>query len=50
MESLCILSLKAVLILTKSSNLDKMHHYDAFYLGLHCLQKYSLWGFLNLKG
>ena len=29
---------------------DKMQHYAAFHLGLHCLQKYSFMGFSNTKG
>ena len=30
------------LILAKSVGSNEMHHYAAFYLGLHCLLKYSL--------
>ena len=33
----------------RSVDPDEMQHY-AFYLGLHCLQRYSLWGFPNTKG
>ena len=28
---------------------DEMQHDAAFHLGLHCLQKYSIKGFLNQK-
>ena len=28
----------------------EMHHYAAFHLGLHCLEKYSVKGFSNTKG
>ena len=34
---------------TNSLDRDKMQHYAAFHLGLHCLQKYSFRGFPNTK-
>ena len=36
-------------ILANSTDLDEMQHYALFHLGLHCLQKYSFWEFLNTK-
>ena len=36
------LSLKVVLFLANSADPDKMQHYAAFYLGLHCLPEYLL--------
>ena len=44
------LTLKVVLILVKSADLDEMQHYAAFHVGLHCLPKYQLRGFQNTKG
>ena len=35
-----LLSLKVVLFLANSADLDEMQHYAAFHLGLHCLPKY----------
>ena len=37
-------------ILANSVDPDEMQHYAAFHLGLHCLPKYPLRGFLNTKG
>ena len=44
------LSLEAVLILANSADPDKMQHYAAFHLGLHCLSKYLFRGFQHTKG
>ena len=44
------LSLKIVFILANSADPDEMQHYAAFYLGLHCLQKYQFRGFQYTKG
>ena len=41
---------KIVLTPANSVDPDEMHHYGAFHLGLHCLQKYSFRGFKNIKG
>ena len=40
-DSVKILSLKVTFVLTNSVDLDEMPHYEAFYLGLQCLPKYS---------
>ena len=37
--------LKICFTFTNSVDPDEMHHYAAFHLGLHCLQKYSCRGF-----
>ena len=42
--------LKIFFTFTNSVDPDEMQHYAAFHLGLHCLRKYSFWGFLNTKG
>ena len=34
------LSLKIVFVLANSADLDKIPHYVAFHMGLHCLAKY----------
>ena len=39
-RSLCV-----VLIIANNVDPDKMQHYAAFYLGLHCLPKFSFRGF-----
>ena len=39
------LSLRVVLILANSADPDKMQHYAAFHLALHCLPKYLFRGF-----
>ena len=36
------LSLWIILVFTNSVDPDKMSHYTAFHLGLHCLQKYVI--------
>ena len=41
------LCLKIVFTFTNSVDPDEMLYYVAFHLGLHCLQKYLLRGFLN---
>ena len=46
----CILSLKFFSTLAKIADPDEMQHYAAFHLGLHCLSKYSFWGFKYIKG
>ena len=44
------LFLKVVLIFnTNIADTNEIQHYAAFHLGLHCLSKYPLWGFLILK-
>ena len=35
---------------TYSVDPDEMQHYNVFYIGLHCLQKYSFRGLQNTKG
>ena len=49
-----LLSLKVmvILILANSADPDKMQHYAAFHLGLHCLPKYMypFRGFQYTKG
>ena len=45
-----LLSLKDVLILASSADLDEMQHTAAFHQGLHCLPKYAFGGFLYIKG
>ena len=42
-------SLMIVLTSAKSVDPDEMWHYAAFYLGLHCLQKYPFRGFQYTK-
>ena len=42
--------LKIFFTLTNSEDPDEMQQYEAFHLGFHCLQKYSLRGFPNTKG
>ena len=44
-----VLSLKIVLITTKSIKLDEMPHFAAFHLGLHFLLKYQLIAFHHTK-
>ena len=44
-----VLSLKIVLITTKSIDLDEMQHFAAFHLGLHFLLKYQFMAFLHTK-
>ena len=46
----CFFCPKIVFTFTNSVDPDKMQHYTAFYLGLHCLQKYMFRGFRNIKG
>ena len=46
----CIFCLKIFVTFTNCVDPDEMQHYAAFHLGLHCLQKYPLRGFLNTKG
>ena len=41
--------LKIFFTFTNSVDPDKMQHYAAIHLGLHCLQKYSFKGFPNTK-
>ena len=43
-------SLRIVIILANSVDPDEMPHFAAFHLGLHCLPKYPLRGFLYTKG
>ena len=38
------------MILANSADPDEMQHDAAFYLGLHCLQKYPFRGFKFIKG
>ena len=40
-------SLEIVLTSAKSVDPDEILHYAAYYLGLHCLQKYPFMGFQN---
>ena len=42
--------MKTFYIVTSSVDPDEMQHFGAFHLGLHCLQKYLLWGFRYSKG
>ena len=42
--------LKNFFTFTNSVDPDEMQHYSAFHLDLHCLQKYSFWGFSDTKG
>ena len=42
--------LKLVLILANSADSDKMQHYAAFLLGLHCLPKCPFKGYLYTMG
>ena len=42
-----IFCLKTFFSLTNNVDPDEISHYTAFYLGLHCLQKYSLGGSVN---
>ena len=44
-----VLSLKIVLITTKSIDLDEMPHFVAFHLGLHFLLKYQFMAFQHTK-
>ena len=44
------LSLKMDFVLANSAEPDKMQHYVAFHLGLHCLPKYPVRGFWSSKG
>ena len=44
------LSLKVVLILANSADIDEMQHYAAFHLVFHCLPKYPFRGFRYTKG
>ena len=39
--------LKMFFTFSNRADPDEMQHYAAFYLGLHYLQKYLYWGFLN---
>ena len=48
-EKYCI-SLKIDFVLAKSADPDEMSHYAEFHLGLHCLLKYPILGFLVFKG
>ena len=43
-------SLKVVLILANSADIDEMQHYAAFHLGLHYLPKYPFRVFQYTKG
>ena len=45
-----ILKISDLFLFTNRVDPDEMQHYAAFYLGLHCLQKYSFRGFQNTKG
>ena len=45
-----LLSLRIVVTLTSSVDIDQMPHYAAFCLGLHCLSKYLFRGFQITKG
>ena len=45
-----IVSQKIVFPLANSADPDKMPHYVAFHLGLHCLPKYPCRGFWSTKG
>ena len=49
-KNIVLFCLKIFFTFTNSVDPDEMQHYAAFHLGLHCLQKYSLWGFPNTKG
>ena len=49
-QKYCIILSEDLFIYTNSVDPDKMQHNAAFHLGLHCLKKYSLRGFLNTKG
>ena len=42
--------LKIFFTFTNSVDPDKMQHYAAFHLGLHCLQNYSFRGFPKYQG
>ena len=42
--------LKIFFTFTNSVDPGEMQHYAAFYLVLHCLQKYSFRGFPEFKG
>ena len=44
-KNITFLSLKIYFVLANSADPDKMPHYAAFHLGLHCFPKYPLWGF-----
>ena len=44
------LSLKINFVFVNGINFDKMLHSAAFYLSLHCLQKYLFRGFHSTKG
>ena len=39
-----VLSLKIILMLANSADIDEMEHYAAFHLGLHCLPEYPFRG------
>ena len=40
LKNIVFFCLKIVFTFTNSLDSDEMQHDDAFYLGLHCLQKY----------
>ena len=48
-RNIVFLCQKIFFTFTNSVDPDEMQHYAVFYLGLHCLQKYSFRGFLNTK-
>ena len=43
------LSLKIILLLANSADIDEMQHYVVFHLGLHCLPEYPFRAFLAPK-
>ena len=44
-ENIVFLTLKIDFVLAISADPDEMPHNASFHLSLHCLPKYSFWGF-----
>ena len=49
-ENIVFFRLKNLFTITNSEDPDEMHHYAAFHLELHCLEKYLFRGFQYIKG
>ena len=49
-KSIVFLSFKIDFVLANRADPNKMLHYAAFHLGLHCLPKYLFRGFLSSRG
>ena len=49
LKNIAFFYLKIFFYLSNSVDPGKMQHFASFYLGLHCLQKYSFSGFPNAK-